>query len=126
MASISTVLGAWALGAVLAAGGGKPAANPLQQKAEKLAREAKALANPKGCKKLEQCELAGFGHKPCGGPNAFIAYCSVTTKKDKLKEKLDELEKAEREWQAAEGIMSTCSLQRRPQLKLVGGVCQAR
>ncbi len=126
MATLSAVVGAWAVAAVLAAGGGKPAPSPLKQKADRLATEAKALANPKGCKKVEQCVLAPFGHKPCGGPNAYIAYCSVTTKAEKLKEKLLQLEQAEKEWQAAEGIMSTCGLTRRPQPRLINGVCQGR
>jgi hypothetical protein len=120
-------MGAWAAALILSAGPGKPEhAEVLKQQAEKLAREARALANPSGCEKVEQCEVAGFGQKSCGGPREFIAYCAKTTDVKALQAKLAELEKAELAWQKEAGIVSNCSLTRRPLPRLVEGMCRAR
>lgn len=75
---------------------------------------------------MEECELAGFGHKPCGGPREYLAYCSRTTDVKALREKLEALEKAEQAWQEEEGVMSNCGLTRKPRLRWVEGECLAR
>jgi hypothetical protein len=120
-------LGAWAAALVLSAGPVKTErAETLKQQAEQLAKEAQALANPSGCKKVEECQVAGFGHKACGGPREFITYCSRTTDVKALESKLAELEKAEQAWQQEANIMSTCNLTRRPLPQLVDGACRTR
>lgn len=127
MASRTVRMGAWAVALLLAAGGAEAAkGSKAKQRAEKLASQARALAKPRGCDKVEECELAGFGHKPCGGPREYIAYCTRTTDVKALREKLEALEKAEREWQAEAGIKSTCGLTRKPRLQWVDGECRAR
>jgi hypothetical protein len=127
MAWLTGTMGAWAVALVLSTGPAKPdRAAALKQQAEKLATEAKAQANPSGCEKVEQCEVAGFGHKSCGGPREYIAYCSKTTDVKALQSKLAELEKAEKTWQAETGEMSNCGLTRRPLPRFVDGQCLAR
>lgn len=119
--------GIWAVALLLAGGTAAAAgASALKQKADRLAREARALAKTSGCEKVEECAVAGFGHKPCGGPREFIAYCTRTTDEEALQSRLDALEQAEKEWQAAEGVMSNCGLTRRPKPRLVDGECRAR
>ncbi|ADO74183.1 hypothetical protein [Stigmatella aurantiaca] len=98
----------------------------LRQNAERLAQEAKALVNPNGCSKVEECEVAGFGQKACGGPREFVVYCSRTTDTKALQTRLDALMKAEKAWQEAAGLMSNCGLTRRPRPQWVDGVCRAR
>ncbi|PTL78741.1 hypothetical protein [Vitiosangium sp. GDMCC 1.1324] len=110
-----------AVGGVAAAGGSK-----LKERADKLASEARALANPRGCEKVEECEVAGFGHKPCGGPREYIAYCSRTTDVKALQAKLEALDAAEREWQGEADIKSNCGLTRIPRPRLEAGECRAR
>jgi hypothetical protein len=127
MALLAGTMGAWAVALVLSAGPAKPeGAEALKQQAEKLAAEAKALANPSGCEKVEECEVAGFGHKACGGPREYIAYCAKTTDVKALQSKLAELEKAEKTWQAETGEMSNCGLTRRPPPRFVDGQCRTR
>jgi hypothetical protein len=127
MTLLAGTMGAWAAALILSAGSGKPErVEALKQQAEKLAGEARALANPGGCEKVEECAVAGFGHKPCGGPREFIAYCAKTTDVTALKAKLEELAKAEQTWQAEAGIMSNCGLTRRPPPRLVDGMCRLR
>jgi len=127
MTLLAGTMGAWAAALILSAGPGKPEhVEALKQQAEKLAGEARALAIPSGCGKVEECAVAGFGHKPCGGPREFIAYCAKTTDVTALKAKLEELMKAEQTYQTAAGITSNCGLTRRPRPRLVEGMCRLR
>ena len=127
MALLAGTMGAWAAALVLSTGPAQSGqAATLKQKADTLAAEAKALAKPDGCAKVEECEVAGFGHKACGGPREFIAYCAKTTDVKALQSKLAELEKAEQAWQVETGEMSTCSLTRRPPPRLIEGQCRTR
>lgn len=75
---------------------------------------------------LEECELAGFGHKPCGGPREYLAWCSRTTDVKTLRARLEALEQAETAWQEAAGLKSNCGLTRKPRLRWEQGECRAR
>ncbi|MFL5347118.1 MAG: hypothetical protein ACJ8AT_20225 [Hyalangium sp.] len=127
MALLAGKLSAWAAVLALTASPTKTdSAAALKQRADQLAREARALAKPAGCKQVEECEVAGFGHKACGGPREYIAYCSRTTDVKALQGKLAELEQAEQAWQQEAHIMSNCGLTRRPLPRLEAGECRAR
>ncbi len=127
MAWLSAQLGTWTVVLLMGAGGtGAPSGSKLKQRADALASEARALANPRGCEKVEECEMAGFGHKPCGGPREYIAWCSRTTDGKTLRARLEALEKAEKAWQEEAGITSNCGLTRTPRLRWEEGVCRAR
>jgi hypothetical protein len=118
---------AWAAAWLMAAGGAWAASgSKLKQRADKLASEARTLANPRGCEQVEECAVAGFGHKACGGPREYIGYCTRTTDVKALRSKLDALEKAERAWQQEAGIKSKCGLTRRPVPRFEEGMCLAR
>jgi hypothetical protein len=126
MALLAGTLGTWAA-LVLSAGPVKTErAEQLKQQAEKLASEARELANPSGCTKVEDCQLAGFGAKSCGGPREYIAYCPRTTDEKALRSKLEELEKAERAWLEETHTPSNCGLTRKPRLRLSDGMCRAK
>jgi hypothetical protein len=127
MTLLAGTMGAWAAALILSAGPGTPEhVAVLKQQAEKLAGEARALAIPSGCEKVEECAVAGFGHKSCGGPREFIAYCAKTTDVKALQTKLEELAKAEQTYQTEAGIMSNCGLTRRPPPRLIDGMCRIR
>jgi len=112
------------LGLLLA--GGAVAGSQWKQRVEQLEREARALANPRGCDKVEECELVGLGHKSCGGPRTYLAYCSRTTDARTLRARLEALEKAEQAWQVEEQQSSNCGLTRIPRLRWEEGECRAR
>lgn len=127
MALLSAQLGAWTVLWLMGTGGTEAAGgSKLKQRAETLASEARALANPRGCEKVEECEMAGFGHKPCGGPREYIAWCSRTTDGKTLRARLEALEKAEKAWQEEAGLKSNCGLTRQPRLRWKDGQCIAR
>ncbi|KFA89913.1 hypothetical protein [Archangium violaceum] len=127
MALLTAQLGAWAVMLLMGSGGAEEeGGSKLKQRAETLASEARALANPRGCAKVEECEMAGFGHKPCGGPREYLAWCSRTTDAKTLRARLEALEKAEKAWQEEAGLKSNCGLTRKPRLRWTDGVCLAR
>lgn len=127
MTFLAGQMGAWAVALVVAGGPADTGrVERLKQQAEQLAKEARALANTKGCEQVAECEVVGFGHKACGGPREFITYCARTTDVKALQSKLEALQKAEQAWQTEAGIMSDCALTRQPQPELVEGVCRLR
>ncbi|XXF81598.1 hypothetical protein P2318_17945 [Myxococcaceae bacterium GXIMD 01537] len=116
--------GLWVAALLLATGAvAAERAAALKEKADRLAKEARALAKPEGCEAVSECQVSEFGNKPCGGPRDFIAWCSRTTDAKSLQAKLDALMKAEQAYQEAAGVMSNCGLTRRPRAALVEGRC---
>jgi hypothetical protein len=92
----------------------------------RLEREAVALARADGCTAAGQCRTAPVGNRPCGGPRHYLAYCATATDSVALFRKLDELARAETEYNQRHGLMSTCEFRMPPELEVVGGVCRAR
>lgn len=116
----------WVVWGLVVVAGSAGAGTAWKQRAQQLEREARALAHPRGCGSVEECALEGLGHKACGGPREYLAYCTRTTDARALRARLEELEQAEKAWQAEEGVMSNCALTRRPRPRWVEGECRAR
>jgi hypothetical protein len=92
---------------------------------QELEQRARALAKTEGCDRADQCATAPVGAKACGGPRTHIVYCRATTDEAALLRALDELKRAEEEYNRAEGIVSNCMLEMPPQVRLEGRVCMA-
>lgn len=90
-----------------------------------LERDARRLATADGCTDAGACRVAPVGVKACGGPRDYIAYCVTATDTAALFRKLDELARAEREYNQRYGIMSTCEFREAPPVALVGQTCRA-
>jgi hypothetical protein len=88
----------------------------------RLEREARALARTEGCTD-GQCRTAPVGHRACGGPRTYLAYCAATTDSAALFRKLDALARAEMEYQRKMGIGSTCEFRGPPAVRAEGGRC---
>ena len=92
----------------------------------RLEQEARALAKLDGCTSAGACRTAPVGWRGCGGPRTYLVYCAATTDTVALFRKLAELEKAEREYNASTGMMSTCELRMPPAVRLEGRSCRER
>ena len=90
-----------------------------------LEQQARALARSDGCDRVEQCAVAPVGAKACGGPRTYLVYCKVTTDEAALMRALEELKRAEEEYNRASGAVSDCMLQLPPDLRLEGRTCAA-
>lgn len=105
------------------------AANNQEAEAQGLQRleaEARALARADGCARADQCRTAPVGDRPCGGPRNYLVYCAATTDTVALFRKLDELKRAEQEFNRKHGLVSTCEYRMPPQTQLLGTTCRAR
>ena len=90
-----------------------------------LEQQARALAKADGCDRADQCASAPMGAKACGGPRTYLVYCKATTDEAALMRTLDELKRAEEEYNRTAGIMSDCSMAMRPVVRLEGRTCTA-
>jgi hypothetical protein len=91
----------------------------------RLEVEARAMAQADGCGEEGQCRTAPVGSRPCGGPRAYIVYCAATTDTAALFAKLQELARAEEEYNRKTGIASTCEFREPPNVELSNGSCRA-
>lgn len=115
-------LGAPLAMALLAGCGGSGA---TRSTLDRLEAEARAVAQVKGCEKVEQCRAAPVGSKACGGPREYLVYCSVTTDEEALLGQLDQLRLAEEEYNREHNVVSDCKFVGPPPLSLSGGECRA-
>jgi hypothetical protein len=106
----------------------QPAAGPAetdQERIRRLEREARELAKVNGCQSSGDCRAAPVGDRPCGGPRTYLVYCARTTDSAALYRKLDELARAERDYNQKQGQMSTCEFRMPPEVVASGGSCRA-
>ncbi|MFC0444282.1 hypothetical protein ACFOD1_03105 [Pseudidiomarina halophila] len=74
---------------------------------------------------LEQCRLAEIGHRPCGGPQYYMAYSTTALDEEALLELIAEHRALQTRFQQENDIVGTCEVLPRPQLTLQGGRCVA-
>ena len=91
----------------------------------RLEREARALAGTNGCEAASSCRTAPVGSRGCGGPRSYLVYCPAATDTAALLRKLDELERAEKEYNERERVVSTCEMRLPPAVTVTGGRCVA-
>ena len=90
-----------------------------------LEREAHALVSTTGCTAATSCRTAPVGARGCGGPRSYVVYCPASTDTVALLRKLEELERAEMEYNDREGVVSTCEMRMPPDVTVQGGRCVA-
>jgi hypothetical protein len=88
-----------------------------------LEREARALAKTDGCASVNACRTAPVGWRGCGGPRTYLVYCAATTDTVALFRKLAELDSAEQDYNAKNGMISTCEMRLPPRARLGGKRC---
>jgi hypothetical protein len=91
----------------------------------RLERDARALAKTGGCDAASSCRAAPVGWRGCGGPRAYVVYCPGTTDTVALLRKLEELRRAEMEYNDRAGVISTCEMRMPPRLTAQDGRCSA-
>jgi hypothetical protein len=91
----------------------------------RLERDARALAKADGCEAASACRSAPVGWRGCGGPRAYVVYCPATTDTVSLLRKLEELRRAEMDYNERSGVVSTCEYRVAPKLAVREGRCVA-
>jgi hypothetical protein len=91
----------------------------------RLEREARALLSTTGCESAASCRTAPVGSRGCGGPRSYVVYCPASTDTAALLRKLEELKRAEMDYNERTGAVSTCEMRMPPDLAVQGGSCVA-
>ena len=102
---------------------GRSAAIDDTTRLARLEREARALVSTAGCDAASSCRTAPVGWRACGGPRTYLVYCAATTDTSALHRKLEELKRAETEYNERTGMVSTCEMRLPPSVGLEGGRC---
>jgi hypothetical protein len=101
-----------------------PAAEGDTGRIARLEREARALARTEGCDSDGSCRAAPLGSRACGGPRAYLPYCATTTDTVALMARLQELKRAEDDYNRSSGMMSTCEFREAPVVVREGRSCR--
>jgi hypothetical protein len=91
----------------------------------RLEEEAIVLAKTAGCASVDQCRAAPVGSRACGGPRYYLPYCRLTTDSAALFAKLDQVKRAEEDYNRRHQLASTCEFRMPPSLEVVAGACRA-
>jgi hypothetical protein len=114
--------------AACASAGSQPSA-PVPAKPAAAAPPAtlaqiQALVGTPSCSSDSQCHSLAVGAKPCGGPEAYLAWSSAHTNPEKIRA-LGERYAAERKAEGTRrGMVSDCRFQLDPGAQCRAGVCQ--
>ena len=105
---------------------GSGAARPADTaRLARLEREARALASTTGCAAATRVARHLSVRAGCGGPRSYVVYCPASTDTVALLRKLEELKRAEIEYNEREGVVSTCEMRLPPGVTVQGGSCVA-
>ncbi|HEX6363509.1 MAG TPA: hypothetical protein VFZ93_11155 [Albitalea sp.] len=110
LASRLPLLGALAASLALAAA--CATANPSPATA--AADSPRALIGDAACDTDAQCATIGLGAKACGGPASYVAWSTLRTDAERLRAAAKREADAQREAQAARGMVSDCAVETDP------------
>jgi hypothetical protein len=94
-------------------------------KLAELNQQIRSMAGMAYADDLKQCRLAEVGHRPCGGPEYYLAYSTTTVDEKVLQELIREHRELQINYQREHDVMGTCEVIPRPQLALQEGRCVA-
>lgn len=99
-----------------------------QQEHTELQGELRALLQRTQADSREQCAMIPYGHKPCGGPEAYIVYSQKDMSEsdiEALHEKVQRYNQLDAFIKSSRQIMSTCEITPQPEIRFENGRCIA-
>ena len=112
------------LASVLAACQAQPQAASSGPAAEAaLLQRIDAEIGSAACSSPAQCRTLAVGSKACGGPASWLAWSTGASQGERLQALAAELASRQQQRQAAEGMMSTCSVVPDPGARCEAGRC---
>ena len=94
------------------------------QDVDALRRQALSAIGDASADDNNQCRIAGFGHKPCGGPAEYIAYSTKGGNEAEILRKIAAYNAAAQAENMRLGRMSDCAVVPKPAVELSGGQCK--
>jgi hypothetical protein len=90
---------------------------------EALMAAIRAEVGDAPCDSAQQCHSAAIGAKPCGGPDAYLAWSSKNTDETRLAPLLTRYAAARKQENLAANAFSTCMMETRPAVTCQAGRC---
>ncbi|HAW92046.1 MULTISPECIES: hypothetical protein [unclassified Arsukibacterium] len=97
---------------------------PADQNVDALRRQALSAIGDASADSSSQCRVTGFGHKPCGGPERYIAYSTKGGNEADILAKIAAYNAAAEAENVRLGRMSDCAVVPKPVVELSGGQCK--
>jgi hypothetical protein len=115
----AALLGAWLMSACQA----QPVQQPGPAAEAAMAQRITAEIGTAACTRDADCRTLPMGSKPCGGPARWVAWSATVSRGDALQAMATDLAALQQQRQAAEGMMSTCSVVPDPGARCDAGRC---
>jgi hypothetical protein len=88
-----------------------------------LYSQIQEAANTEGCTSSSDCGLLPIGNKPCGGPEAYLAYSKTNSDVAKLEQLGKEYSEKRRQYNKDNQVMGTCVVTPKPGVSCVRNQC---
>lgn len=98
------------------------------QEHTELQQELREMLQRTEADNRNQCALIPYGHKPCGGPESYLAYSQMDMSEsdiDELHEKVRRYNQLDAFIKSSQGVMSTCDITPEPDILYENGRCIA-
>ncbi|GAA4357975.1 hypothetical protein [Kangiella marina] len=92
---------------------------------EDLYSQIKQVASIEGCTTHSDCALLPIGHKPCGGPEAYMPYSKTNSDVDRLESLGQAYSEQRRQYNQDNQIMGTCVVTPKPKVSCIRNQCMA-
>lgn len=109
--------------AVLLAPASSCLAQPNSPELERLKNEIVTAIGVPHADSVDECAVAAFGIKPCGGPLSYLIYSKKVTDQQKLEELIGQYNTLSKK--LSDGMVSDCMAMMPPKVTLVDGKCRA-
>jgi len=89
-----------------------------------LLQEIRLAAGVARADELSQCKAIAVGEKPCGGPERYLVYSTLTADEARLTALVERYNQASARLAREQGLVSDCQFIEAPALGLEGGFCR--
>ena len=90
-----------------------------------LYSQIQQAASTEGCTSSADCGLLPIGNKPCGGPEAYMAYSKTNSDVAALEEMGKQYEEMRRQYNKDNQMMGTCQVTPKPNVSCIRNQCVA-
>lgn len=96
---------------------------PSSTAPQDLYSQIQQTVSVEGCTSSADCALLAVGNKPCGGPEAYLAYSKNNTNVSKLEELGQQYSEQRKQYNKDNQVMGTCVMTPKPGVSCVRNQC---
>jgi len=99
--------------------------NTTKASPQDLYAQIQQVASTEGCSTSADCGLLPIGNKPCGGPEAYMAYSKNNSDVDALKKMGQQYADMREQYNKDNQMMGTCQVTPKPNVSCIRNQCVA-